>query len=438
MSREHLTLIDRQVIEQMLNNKKRPIDIAKALGKHPSTISREIKAHFIVQRTGIRSRNYNNCRDRFSCTKSHVCQPCDAERKYSQCRRCAACNFKCQDYIPAECRTRQKSPHVCNGCKISFDCTLEKHLYLAANADRAYRTTLSESRIGISYSEEELQAMDSIISPLIRQGQSPHHVYVTNRNSIMVSERTIYNLIDARLISAMNMDLPRKVRFRPRKKKKPFKVDKGCRIGRTFECFEKFLLEHPDTPVVQLDSLEGKKGGKVLLTVHFVKCEMMLAFLRDMNDAKSVNDIFESLCKGLGLVDFQRIFQLLLADNGSEFSNPGAIEFTADGQRRTWLFYCNPSSPYQKGSCERNHEFIRCCIPKGTDLSLFTQADITLMMNHINSYARGSLGDKCPYEVFRFFYGDNLLNMLGCATIPAQQIHLTPALFKKETVKCDT
>ena len=103
MSREHLTLIDRQVIEQMLNNKKRPIDIAKALGKHPSTISREIKAHFIVQRTGIRSRNYNNCRNRFSCTKSHICQPCDAERKYSQCRRCAACNFKCQDYIPAEC-----------------------------------------------------------------------------------------------------------------------------------------------------------------------------------------------------------------------------------------------------------------------------------------------------------------------------------------------
>jgi IS30 family transposase len=173
----------------------------------------------------------------------------------------------------------------------------------------------------------------------------------------------------------------------------------------------------------------------VLLTVHFVCCEMMLAFLRDMNDAKSIIDIFESLCKDLGITEFQKLFQLLLADNGSEFSNPKAIEFTADGARRTRMFYCDPSAPYQKGSCERNHEFIRCCIPKGKDLGLYTQSDITLMMNHINSYTRGSLGNKCPYEVFRFFYGDKLLNLLGCVTIPAQQITLKPSLFRKEAAE---
>ena len=146
-------------------------------------------------------------------------------------------------------------------------------------------------------------------------------------------------------------------------------------------------------------------------------------------------DIFDSLYEGLGPNDFQHIFTLLLADNGSEFSNPKAIEFTADGNRRTRMFYCNPSAPYQKGSCERNHEFIRCCIPKGKDIGLFTQSDITLMMNHINSYARGSLGNKCPYEVFRFFYGDKLLNLLGCVTIPAQQIILKPSLFRKEAAE---
>ena len=189
---------------------------------------------------------------------------------------------------------------------------------------------------------------------------------------------------------------------------------------------------------MQLDSVEGKKGGKVLLTVHFVKCEMMLAFLRDANDAKSVIDIFNSLCDGLGLDDFRKIFMLLLADNGSEFSDPEAIEFNADGERRTRVFYCNPSAPYQKGSCERNHEFIRYCIPKGKDFSLFSQEDITLMMNHINSYARDSLGNRCPYDVFRFFYGDKLLDLLGCTTIPAQQITLRPSLFSKEDAECDT
>lgn len=435
MNRDHLTLENRQVIEQMLNSGQYPVEIAKVLGKHLSTICREIKTRSITKRSSDRAFHYNNCAKRFNCNKSHICYPCKALHKYSLCRRCNLCNANCGDFVPDVCRKLRKSPHVCNGCGNAYDCSLEKRFYFAADADKDYHTVLSDARSGISYSEEELDALDQIISPLIRQGQSPHHVYITNRDSIMVSERTIYNLIDARLISAQNIDLPRKVRFKLRKKNKPFKVDKSCRIGRDFDCFKQYMQEHPETPVVQLDSVEGKKGGKVLLTVHFVCCEMMLAFLRDMNDAKSVIDIFESLCKDLGITDFQKLFQLLLADNGSEFSNPNAIEFTADGERRTRMFYCNPSAPYQKGSCERNHEFIRCCIPKGKDLGQYTQSDITLMMNHINSYARGSLGNKCPYEVFRFVYGDKLLNLLGCITIPAQQITLTPSLFRKEVAE---
>ena len=345
------------------------------------------------------------------------------------------CNFHCKNYVPYVCPRLQKPPYVCNGCGKAYECSLEKHFYYASNADQDYHAGISAARSGISYTEEEIQTLDKVISPLIRLGQSPHHMYITNRDAIMVSERTIYRLIDSGLIDARGVDLPRKVRFKPRKKKQAFKVDKSCRIGRDYESFKKYMEEHPDTSVVELDSVEGKKGGKVLLTVHFVCCEMMLAFLRDMNDAKSVIDIFESLCKDLGITDFQKLFQLLLADNGSEFSNPKAIEFTADGERRTRMFYCNPSAPYQKGSCERNHEFIRCCIPKGKDLGQYTQSDITLMMNHINSYARGSLGNKCPYEVFRFFYGDELLNLLGCVTIPAQQITLKPSLFWKEAAE---
>jgi IS30 family transposase len=156
-----------------------------------------------------------------------------------------------------------------------------------------------------------------LISPLIRQGQSPHNVFVTNYDSLMISERTIYRLIESRLLSAMNLDLPRKMKFKARRKKKEFKVDKKCRIGRDYDCFLKFLEEHPDTPVTQLDSVEGKKGGKVLLTIHFVKCEMMLAFLRDANTAKSVSDIFDYLYKSLGDTEFENIFKLCLADNGS-------------------------------------------------------------------------------------------------------------------------
>ncbi len=433
MKNKHLTLQDRQSIEQMLNAKKSFAEIARTLEKDKCTISKEVRAHTENFRVGGQGLNYNNCKNRYHCQKTWICSTCDSPKKYTLCRRCALCNLRCPDFEKDTCPRHIKPPYVCNGCGKRSFCTLEKKVYNGNDAHEEYRALLCESRKGLSYTEEELLRFDRLISPLIQKGQSPHHVYVTNSDSFMVSERTIYRLIDSRAISAMNLDLPRKLRFKARRKRSDYKVDKACRIGRDFSCFQKFMEENPDMPVTQLDSVEGKKGGKVLLTIHFVKCEMMLAFLRDANTAKSVSDIFDTLYQGLGDETFESIFRVCLADNGSEFSNPMAIEFDpVDGVRRTRLYYCDPNAPYQKGSAERNHEFIRCFIPKGTDLSQYSQDDITLMMNHINSYSRESLGNKCPYDVFRFFYGDKLLNLLGCLTIPAQQVTLNRSIFRKE------
>ena len=433
MKNKHLTLQDRQNIELMLNNRKTFTEIAFALEKDKCTISKEVRKHVEYFRVGAQGYNYNNCKNRYNCQKTWICSTCTSPKKYKLCRRCAMCNRYCPDFEKEVCPRHVKPPYVCNGCGKRSFCSLEKKMYVANDAHEEYRSLLGESRKGSSYTEEDILRLDRLISPLIQQGQSPHHIYANNDDSLMVSERTIYRLLDNCVISARNIDLPRKMRFKKRRKKKEFKVDKACRIGRDFNCFRKFMEENPDLPVTQLDSVEGKKGGKVLLTIHFVKCEMMLAFLRDANTAKSVSDIFDSLYLGLGDTEFENVFRVCLADNGSEFSNPLAIEFDpVDGVRRTRVFYCDPNAPYQKGSAERNHEFIRCFIPKGIDLGLYSQDDITLMMNHINSYSRESLGNKCPYDVFRFFYGDKLLNLLGCTTIPAQQVTLNKSVFRKE------
>ncbi|GHV41380.1 hypothetical protein FACS1894187_23080 [Synergistales bacterium] len=86
----------------------------------------------------------------------------------------------------------------------------------------------------------------------------------------------------------------------------------------------------------------------MLLTIHFVSCKLMLAFLRDANTAQSVTDIFTRLCWRLGGKTFKKLFPLLLTDNGSEFTNPAAIEFDTLGNRRSRVFYCDPNSPYHK------------------------------------------------------------------------------------------
>ena len=190
------------------------------------------------------------------------------------------------------------------------------------------------------------------------------------------------------------------------------------------------MEEHPDVAVRQIDSVEGTKSGTVLLTIHFVEQELQLAFLRQHNDSQSVIDIFNRLYTELGSGLFTEMFPVLLADNGSEFSNPTAIELDSKGIRRTSMFYCNANAPYQKGSCENNHELIRRIIPKGVDIGQYSQEQIDLMMSHINSYTRKRLGNKSPYEVFEFQYGKEILDIFHLQKIPADEITLSPELLK--------
>jgi transposase, IS30 family len=220
--------------------------------------------------------------------------------------------------------------------------------------------------------------------------------------------------------------------YRPRKKTTSrFKVDKSCRIGRTYQDFLLFMKEHPDTPIVEMDSVEGTKGGKVLLTIHFTDSQFMLAFIRDANTSQSVIDIFQNLYWELGPDNFINLFPVILTDNGSEFSNPVAIEFDKLGNPLTRIFYCDPSAPYQKGAAENNHEMIRRVVPKGQSFNTYQQKDIALMMNHINSYGRKKLNDRSPHSVFSFFHGTKTLVKLDSKLIPPNDIILSPSLLKK-------
>ena len=437
MSRnKHLTLEDRQAIAAGLNERFSFKAIARVIRKDCTTVAKEVKKNHMTVRSGCLGHGYNNCVYSFTCPRTNVCADCRNRRYIKKCRFCSLCNEYCGRYRPAVCKDLLKPPYVCNGChKRAAKCTLEKHIYHAAKANDRYLRTLTEARSGISLSEEDIRQMDSLVSPLLKQGQSIHHVYENHKDELMVSESTIYKLVDMGLFSARNLDLPRKVRFAPRKKKKTFKVEKSCRTGRDYDSFLSFCSANPDLPITQMDTVEGMKGGKALLTVHFVKAECMIAFLRERNDAKSVADAFNSLYEKLSPAVFCSIMPVLLGDNGSEFSNPSALEKGPDGRERTRVFYCDPSAPYQKGSAERNHEFIRCFVPKGKSFNDRTQEDISLMMDHINSYRRPGLGNKSPYEMMAFLYGEEVCRSLGLRQIPADDVTLNASVFKHVEVE---
>ena len=430
---EHLNLENRCTIATMLKSRASFRSIAAAIGKDPTTVSKEIRNHLVFSKTGCLGHAYNNCVHRHNCEEAWICEDCQHTRLASRCWACSQCNSFCDKYEPDSCAKLLKPPYVCNGCPDKHhSCTLEKRLYVAKDAQDEYKSVLSECRTGISLTEEEVCRLDSVVSPLIFKGQSLHHICVNNKDSVMISESTAYRLIDSGLIQARNIDLPRKVRFSRRKKKSIFKVDRSCRIGRSYEDFLAFKAANPELPITEMDSVEGKKGGKVLLTIHFVKAECMLAFLRDANDSQSVLDAFDKLYIELGPDVFIKLMPVLLGDNGSEFSNPTKIETDRQGNQRTHVCYCDPSAPYQKGSAERNHEFIRCFIPKGKSMDGYTQTQIQRMMDNINSYGRPELGDKCPYEMMEFLYGNKILGLLGCTRIEPNLVTLNDSVFKEE------
>ena len=429
---KHLNLEARILIETMLNEHHSFKSIARELGKDCTTISKEIKAHICFEKTGALGRSFNDCRVAFlhQCSLQKFCQHC-AYSNNKPCWTCGRCTSSCISYEKYICPKLSKPPYVCNGCQQRTRCSLEKRLYKASYAQKEYEQVRSESRSGFALSEAELKQLDDVVSPLLKKGQSLHHIAVHHADELMKSERTLYTYTNNGLFTARNIDMPRTIRMRPRKNvSSKLKVDKSCRIGRDFHCFEIYMAEHPDASVRQLDSVEGIKGGAVLLTIHFVEQQLQLAFLRRHNDSQSVIDIFDRLYFELRMDIFIELFPVLLADNGSEFSNPSAIELDAQGNPRTRMFYCNPSAPYQKGSCENNHELIRRIIPKGTDLGQYSQEQIDFMMSHINSYSRKKLGNKSPYEVFEFQYGRKILDAFHLQKIPADEIILSPELLK--------
>lgn len=427
-----LSYEDRLIIAKRLQENASFGAIGKELGRDRTTIAKEVKKYSYDKKSGRPGYPYNPCKFRAACKAKKICGKACTHPSAYKCSLCSECTLHCKDFEEEICSVKTKPPYVCNGCSELPKCTLLKRIYDPADAHERAHLVISEARTGIMSNEDDIKRINRIISPLVKNGQSLHQIYLDHVDDLMCSEKTLYNYVDARLFDVRNIDLPRKVKYRPRYKQPEFKVDRGCRIGRTYTDFQKFLEADPDTAVVQMDTVIGRVGGKCLLTIHFVETSLMLAFLRDANTSGSVIRIINALDRVLGAEAFDKLFQVILTDNGSEFSNPKEIEYRETSPYcRTQVFYCDPSSPYQKGACEVNHELIRRILPKGSSFDDLTQEDIFLMMDHINSYKRKKLNDRSPYETFSFYYGEDLLKKLGCSPVASENIILKPKLLKK-------
>lgn len=405
--------------------------IGRILGRSTSSISREIKEHRTETNTYAMYLPANRCVHRKHCDKHDICAGQSylcRKKKCSACRR-VHCNETCKDYQEEKCDKLNRPPYVCNGCHTKSACVLMKFIYKADDANSTCTAVRTESRSGLNMTEEELAEFNVQISPRLRLGQSIHHIFTSTPDEFMISEKQAYRLVHSGFIDARPIDLPRMMRMKPRKAKSiELKVDKCCRKNRTYDDYKAYMKSHPDEAVLQGDSVEGVKGGKCILTLTWPQWEFQLGILRDHNNSASVTVIVDHFHKVIGDEQFRKIFpSVWQLDNGSEFSNPAAIE-----KYGIHVFYCNPSSPYQKGSCENLHEYIRRVCPKETSFDNLDQGFFNLLFSHINSVYRKKLNDHSPYDLFSSLFGTdiNIQDIFHITRIDPHDVNLTPSLLR--------
>ena len=427
-----ITLSDRVAIEAGIYAGYSLEKIALEIGKHPASVSREIRKN----RTPIPGeRPYGkDCRYAAECKLTNKCGIVDCTGRCARCYK-NDCRENCDRYDNSPCSKLARSPYVCNICQLRRKCRVDRAYYSAKQADAASHRRNSQARTGIRTKGDKLEKLDDIVSKLILQGQPLTHIYAEHSKELMVSQRTLYNYIDAGVLKIGNLDLRRKVGYRPRKKKQIQSenfMKQDFRKGRSYVDFQEFLEKHPGTPVVELDTVKGvREQGKRILTMIFCDINLMLLFLMRDGKAETVVEVFDYLTSLMGIETFQKLFPVILTDNGSEFKYTDELEKTVDGHARTKIFYCDPQASWQKPHIEKNHEYIRYVLPQGKTLNPLTQKDMVILMNHINSTRRGKLDFSSPYELVENDDLKRLMELLGLHPIPPDDVCLKPILLKQ-------
>ena len=412
---KHLTYEERNFIEIGLNKGRNFTEISKDIRKDRTTISKEVQKHRFKKMPGGFNNSKNLCKNRFEC------------RKFD-------CTNKKECYEEEMCYELTGAPYVCNGCERKNNCRKIKYYYYAKLANDEYSEKLKETREGINLSKEEAYDIDTLITPLIKEKhQTISHIYTNHPDEISFSRATMYKYVDLGVFSFKNIDLPRKVKYKKRKEneKQRIRRETAIRKGRTYEDFKEYIGKNPECSIVEMDTVEGIKGGKVFLTLLFRQSKFMLIYLMNSKNMECVEKVFKKIKKTIGLEIYKKVFEVILTDNGSEFFNPMSIEKDEETEEIiSHVFYCDPGASWQKGAIEKNHEYIRYILPKGSSFNELTQEKTNIIMSNINSTSRDSLNGKTPYEAVLLTLDEEIIKALGVEKVKADEVSLSPKLIK--------
>ena len=380
MNKVRLTIEDRMLIEQLLKENYNLKNIARVIGVYPSTISREIKSR----------RKDNGVFD--VCIKTN------------------------------------RFPFICYNCPKKVNCKKRKYYYNYKEAQKDYEIKLKYSRIGINMSIDEVEYWNDYFKDKLKDKNQPIlHIFKNIENEFPKSIQSFYKYVHKGYFSSLNDEmLARSFSYKPRKQKETVKTINKDNIIKKGH-FEEYINNYPNANIVEMDTVIGKfEDIKCIMTLYFRNSKLMLMFLIKKYKPSEITRIFNIIRKNIGDDLYKQLFEVILTDNGWEFSKPEDIEFNYEtGEKLINIFYTEPYSSWQKGGIERNHEFIRYIIPKGISFDNLTKKNIIDMMNNINNVQRSSLDYQTPYQLFTNIYGKDISTKFHLKEIKKDEINLS-------------
>ena len=434
-SNKNLSALEIGNIEFYLNEGKGCSEIGRLLDRTEATIRQEIKnysSYFGSQR------KCSNCLNKDNCHQKYLCEDIRDKVKCSQCKYCSEVIKVCPNYrVIIDCELLKKNHHVCNGCELYFKCKKVKIKYHAETAIKMHNAVQRVSRIGTKV-DSFPQEFKDYLSKLIKNGISPEVIMNTLPEKYLMfksAPSTFYEWIDKGLLDCCNLDLRNKVsRVRYGTNTEKRNTIKGHQLnGRSIEDLSEEERINRPLGFVELDTVEGIKGGELLFTIMFPCFSLMLGFKIKQKTQEEIGKILDMLEERLDCY-FYILFRKAIPDNGCEFLNFNMLEKSIhkDLNKRMEVHYTHSYASYEKPHIENNHILLRWLIQKGYDITLLSSDDILDIINRLNNYPRPKKGFKTPLQLLEDELGNYALDLLNLHHIPIDQLNMKDMIIKNQ------
>lgn len=244
------------------------------------------------------------------------------------------------------------------------------------------------------------QALAQVVAAKLRLQWSPEqiagwikHAYAVNKD-YQVSHETIYRSLYVQARGALKNELLEHLRRERAMRRSRHHTQKTDDHGRIREAVP--ISERPATAEDRAvpghwegDMLCGSGGSQIVTLVERQTRYLMLVKISSKDSETVVNALIKHACKLP-----QELYKSLTWDRGAEMAQHKRFTVATDVK----VYFCDPHHPWQRGSNENTNGLLRQYFPKGTDLSIHSQAKLNAIARRLNERPRKTLNFDTPAE----------------------------------------